>query len=679
MALASVGLACAGVQPPRNPGEPELRRFDVEGTKEVSEELIRSRIVTSGPSWLPFAHKRTFNESAFEGDLKRIVRLYAAYGFYKAKTVESRVTPAGENAVDVLVLVDEGPPTRVRSLAITGLEAVPDDVRTTLLEKLPLREGDVFREGAFDSLKAALAERLREAGFAEAEVASDAVVDLPSDRADIVMRTTPGPRYRFGEVFVAGASQVPRERIAENARTAIHPGELYSESAMAEARRRVADLGVFSTVRVSRGAPDRRDRTIPVVITVREAPFKTLRVGAGFGVDPRRTEVPRATAEWTHRNAFGGLRRLSVNGDAALVFLPSLFTLLSAEKPRVDVALTTAVRFEQPDFIGRSTRFTSSIGYERGVDQSFTYNSVNGNVGVVYRHRRIFDFVPSYNISVFRITGPAPEAAATTTTQEAVLDECSKNQKVCLLTYLEQRVGYDRRDSSVAPTRGAYVSLSLQEGSRFLGGQFDYLRLLPEARFYVPLGPHVLAARFMAGLLRPYSGEGSSVLTRFFLGGNNSQRGFGYRQLAPTFVTCRNHTSDTTTHPPREICATDSSGNIPTEALPVGGNGMLAGNLELRLALPASFGLVTFVDAGEVTPLIENLTWSGIHVAIGLGLRYRTVFGPVRLDVAYRLNTPNIFDTAATFDVFDPELPQNLQKAPSVSRIAVQFSIGEAF
>lgn len=674
LALALAGAGCAAAPPPPTPGDPELRNLDIDGADAVPEGLIRDRIYSSETSWLPFTDPRYYDEAAFETDLKRIVRLYQAQGYYKARVVERQVKPVGDDRVDVRIRIEEGPPTRVRGLAFEGLEEVPAEVRSRLLEGLPLKQGEVFREDAFAALEATLAERLRDAGWAEAEVKGQASVDLPTDRAQVRVQVRPGLRYTIGDLFVAGANQVPRPRIVGEARVALPAGTLYSETGLVEAQRRVFDLGVFSAVRVSRGAPDRTRRTIPVVITVREAPFRTLRASGGFGLDPRRTELPRLGAEWSNRNFFGGLRRLSFGNEASLVFLPNVWTFFSDETHRLDIALASTLQFEQPQVLGRNTSLTASVGYERGVDTSFTYNAARGSLGLVYRYRRVFDFVPTYNFSVFKLTGPAAEAA-TSTTQEAVLDECAVRNELCLLAYLEQRVSFDRRDSVLEPSRGLYASLSLQEGSRYLGGGYDYLRLLPEIRAYFPLGPRVvLAGRVQAGALWAVDGQ-SSVLTRFFLGGSTSQRGFGNRQLAPTLVACRYRSDAGVCENARE--AGKDAGATITEALPVGGNAMLAGNLELRLRLPASVGLVTFMDVGEVARNVGELG-GGIHVAVGLGLRYRTVFGPVRLDVAYRVNDPPI-PTDFSSDLPADDGFGNPVRAPSISRFALHFSIGEAF
>jgi translocation and assembly module TamA len=248
------------------------------------------------------------------------------------------------------------------------------------------------------------------------------------------------------------------------------------------------------------------------------------------------------------------------------------------------------------------------------------------------------------------------------TGQEAALDACAQTGNLCRLAFLEQRFAFDQRDNPVEPHRGYYLGLSLQEGSQYLGGIFDYVRLLPEVRAYVPFDRHVLAARVMSGLLWPRGA--SSVLTRFFLGGSSSQRGFGIRELSPRLV------------------VENTGGGF--QALPIGGDGMIAANLEARLALPAGLGLVAFLDAGDVEPSVSDLRPRDLQIAVGAGLRYRTPVGPVRLDFGWRLNKLDFYNTlpgpGVTADTgVSPEDVAAAGGLPATPRFAIHFSIGEAF
>jgi len=666
--LSCAALGCATTPPPA-PDALELRHLHIEGNDELSDKAIEERILTEGESWVPFSSPRYYDELVLETDLRRIVRLYEAEGYYQARILGHTVTPVGERRVDVTVRVAEGPPTQVRKLKFEGL---PEVLAPLVVSACPLREGATFKEADYETCKKEVVQKLEELGYAEATLDGKAEVDVPSHAADVTLVASPGPRYRFGRIFVAGAEEVPRERITYEARQAMPEGELYSLSKVSEAQRRVFDLGVFSTVRVLRGAPDREAGVMPMVVAVSEAPFRTLRLAAGFGLDPRFTELPRVSTEWTHRNFEGGLRKLSLLGEASLVYLPNLWVIFRKEAPKLDVALNVGAQLEQPEIIGHNTSLTLALGVQREVDVGYQTVGASAGVGLVYRWRRKFEFTPSYQFQIFKLTGDLASAVSTTTAPQAVLDKCSAEDKLCRLAYLEQRASFDLRDNPVEPTRGAYFSLSLQEGSRYLGGGYDYVRIWPEIRGYVPVGPVVVAARIQAGMLMTYSDSTSSVLTRFFLGGSTTERGFGTQQLSPSLVACRYRDPEK----PSVCLDAEQAGKDPgtdvTEVLPIGGNAMVGGNLEVRIPLPASIGVVAFVDVGEVVPEPGDLRLDLVNIAVGLGLRYRTLFGPLRLDAAYRVNDPPLGFIRA------PDLPQGAEPDP-IWRFALHFSIGEAF
>jgi translocation and assembly module TamA len=424
-------------------------------------------------------------------------------------------------------------------------------------------------------------------------------------------------------------------------RVVIPEGSNFSLSVLDEAQQQVFKIGVFSAVKVTHGAPNPSQRTIPVVVQVREAPFRTIRVGGGIGFDNFQTELPRVIAQWTNRNFFGDLRRFSFSNRLALVFVPKV-----SSPEKTGVAITSSLQFLQPSIIGEDIDLTSILEYSNRVSEDYDYyNVLNGSLGLLYDYKSRFSILFSYNIALSRIKAEAGASVELDSPQ--ALDKCTQEGAFCRLTYLEQRAQYDRRNDPINPRRGWYASLSVQEGSHLLGGSFDYLRFMPELRGYWPAGAHVIAARGMAGWLFPKKNQTPSILTRFFLGGTSHRGFFGSQELSPV---------------QKKVNSDD--------LVSVGGQGMLAASLETRFTLPAGFGIVPFLDAGQVTSLVSDLALNNIHYAAGIGLRYRTPFGPIRLDVARRLNNPPV-DLVGEIDRNEIMLLWEPW--------AIHLSIGEAF
>lgn len=657
---AATGSVADGQPPP--PPDPWVRHLDFEGNAHLSDAQLSARISTEGKSWVPFTRRHTFDEAAFGTDLARIERLYRAEGYYQARVVRVRIDhleePRPEESragkVDVTIVIDEGPLTRVAWLDVAGIEMLEESERRAILDRFPLKVGDPMVEAKFDEGRAYLVEALHELGFAEAAVREHAQIFAAEAEADVSYRAQPGERFTIGAINVIGLSRVAEHLVLEQARTELPEGARFSESALKAAEVRIASMGVFGSVRVARGAPDRDSGRIAIDIQLREAPFRTLRLGAGVHLDPKRQELPRIWGSWTHRDLFGGLRRFTAAAELALVFTGRLFD--GVDKPRPAGALELG--FAQPALFGPDLSLDVTLGYERGiVERELYYDAALARVGVPWRVGDRLTFIPSFNFSLARFHVPTGlESLSDEIEQEMALDACAREGRLCRLAYLEQRLVYDRRDSPIAPTRGYWLGISLQEGGRFLGGAYDYLRLMPEARVYLPLGPHVLALRAMFGLIHTFGGASSSVLTRFFLGGASNQRGFGNQGLSPRLA----------------LGGDVRDGEIDdADAIAIGGNAMIAGNVELRFRLPANFGVVVFCDAGEVVLDIDDLKADALQVAVGLGLRYQTIFGPVRLDFGYRVTHPDLqVETVGELGAI---------RLVGLPRWSLLISLGEAF
>ncbi|MCI0674119.1 MAG: BamA/TamA family outer membrane protein, partial [Myxococcaceae bacterium] len=441
--------------------------------------------------------------------------------------------------------------------------------------------------------------------------------------------------------------------------------------------------------------------TVPVVIDVREAKFRSVRAGGGLGAEfgrTGRTEV-RLLGEYTDRNFLGGLRRLTVSGRVGYAWIPSLVTQLIPPKEmevtvprRNDFIYGLNATLEQPRILFRDVSGQLQVGTDRFIEQAFSAFRGGGRVGFSWQPSAPFTLVGSFNLDSYRI-----DAGTTRGTEVGASFVCPETP-LCtvLLSYFEQVLEWDRRDDRIRPRRGYYLGLSLQEG--FARLSFDrpspdpggasvpvtqrgtYLRVVPEVRLYRSFGDTsrlTLATRVRAGTLVPLGlvGEGrlefAPIVTRFFSGGPTTMRGFNSQQLSP-----------------RERQVVDG---VQTE-VPVGGSGLFEASLEARYNVFGPVVLATFLDTGLVTArpfgrvecdreTAPECTHSPVNLpayisrnlqaATGVGLRYLTPVGPIRLDVAYRFLTQDL--PIVVNGVVDPSL------RIEDPRFVFHISIGEAF
>jgi len=667
---------------------PVIRDLTIDGTHAVSPRQIKKKILTSKTGWWPFAHKEYFDPVTWEADLKRIVRLYMARGFYQARIEGSAVTPQ-KNGVALEVKVDEGQPTRVASVELQGLDGLPPADQAAARDGVSLRAGQTFDEGSWESSKSGIVAKLRARGYFRAAAAGQALVGENTREAKLTIVVRPGLPYRFGEIDVKTppGGHIPPVLVWDQTRLAIPSGQLFNEDALDEAQRRVFGMGVFSTVRVVPGTPDDATRRIPVVVTVREAPFRTLRAGGGLKVDQIHQEA-RLIGEWSHRNFLGGLRKLTIHAEAGWAFLPTIWAVAANDQsaaPLKDGPVADfSISFEQPRFLGHpSLREQNSIELQRTLEQ--TYDNLAGRfgTGVIWQPRARISIFPAYRLEADYLNGAPINSAASA----PLTLGCQTTSGSCLvwLSYLEQTLTWDHRDKPLEPRQGFYASLSLQEGGGPLQGNFNYLRVLPDVRGYISFlddGALTLSARLRVGELWPTSGnaEDSAVVIRFYGGGANSMRGFSERRLSPLLEAPAPGTSQA------------PGTNPPLITVPIGGNGLIDGSFEARYSLTDSFRLAGFLDFGQVTTgLIGVGDIPGILWAAGIGIRYITSVGPIRLDLARRLplgtlpplyqadmyGIHQIFYTPdwSCFGLFAPR-----GSAPGTdSACVLQISIGEAF
>ena len=690
--------ACATTNAPP-PSGPKVTDLEIRGTDQVREGAIKDRILTTAtPFWgfWPFGGPSYFDANAWQADLRRIERYYQAQGFYQAKVTHAEVKPAGDDKVAIDISVQEGEPTRISEIQVTGLDTLPEDVREEhrkyVLDGLPLREGDIFKEESWEEAKVRVQERLRELAYAEAEVDGEVRVDVDTRQAVVELRTRPGIRYRFGNTFVATDAnpQVPPRRIIEQVTGALKKGDWYSETALANAQARVFRMGVFGAVKVNRGAPDRESGTVPVVVDVREAPFRSVRLGGGLGVDAARQEV-RAVGEWTHRNFGGGLRRFTVRGRLGYAFIPNVLNF-NKDGPVFDVT----AEYEQPRFLFRDLRAQNSLSVEKGLEQAYDFWGGRLQTGVIWQPHPDFSIFPSYNLQVYRLSG---RVSADSRVPPIVLG-CGEGQAQCnvALSFLELAFTWDRRDDVIEPRDGYYISLSVQKGGGTpLMGDFNYVRLLPDLRIYRSFGEDkrfILAAKVRAGTLNPAGGSQSSIVTRFFSGGGTFMRGFNGQRLSPLAALQRTADVDGDGNP-------DVVQDAEWDTVPVGGNSLFETSVEMRYQFTESLMVAAFYDTGLVG--IEDFSHANRpklfgpqhYHAVGMGLRYLTVVGPVRLDIARRLNiggglpvsTPGYiypeaggcFGIGSRWRPTGPTTPSGAFAGAPDGLCALHLSIGEAF
>ncbi len=420
---------------------------------------------------------------------------------------------------------------------------------------------------------------LRNAGYAFATVATPRAIAHPTTHLlDLTYRVTPGPRVRIGAIRFAGLTHTDAAFLHRH--LALAPGQRYSEAALQQARRSLLGLGVFSAVTPlppERGAV--QDATVPVVFQVAEQKRHTVSLSASYATD---TGVNLGTS-WLDRNLLGKAETLSFS--AAVNNLGGTGTT----SPGYDLKSV----FTKPDFAVPGQKLSVEI---EGIRESLTAYSRTALLGDVNLSRE----VAKNGLLAF---GPA-------FVSERVHQE--GRARTYVLAQLPLSFTWTGANDLLEPTRGVNAGLTLTPTVPAAGGGDPFLILRAAASFYLPVetgGWGVLALRGQVGSIQGARRFQLPPDQRFYAGGSGTVRGYTYQTVGPLFP----------------------------DKVPEGGAAMDAFSVEFRQHVTRTIGLVPFVDAGQVSAGSAPFTGT-LRVSAGLGGRYYTAIGPIRLDVAFPLN-----------------------------------------
>jgi translocation and assembly module TamA len=682
-------LAVAGCGP-KGPHGPWVHKIYLDGAKQVKAKDIRGKMLVQQSSWIPLSPKKYLDHAlSAEVDRERIATYYRTRGYYAAEVPKVEVTPyktdsskpkddpKAVEAVDIHYTVVEGQPVKIAQINIEGLEGIGEDGQHAV-KKLELKPGQLFEHEPYLLAKEKILQRLRRRGYAFAGfIVSEAAVDRTALTAELTWVIDPGPKVVLGAVTVEGTSDVDPEALKKHA--GIPTGERYSPEILDSVQGKLYNLGLFTAVNVEPVPdPDRPD-VADVKITVTEGKFRELRLGVGVGIESLRTEV-HGEMVFTQRRFLGGLRVLQLTLKPGYAALPAVWA-----NPiyRHGPMLLAKAEFTQPDLIGTDSALTLALTYNLGIEYAYQYHGPEGRVGLTrgFWKDRIrlaaaydFQFLDFFNID------PSINNIGESGSLFGFVDPYR-------LGYLQELVSLDLRNRAVDARSGFFLSFLFEHGGVYTGSAFEYQKLMPEVRGYIPIGERVtIAARIQFGQMFTQGDLGSPITERFYLGGPNSHRGFTYNRLS--YQVCSGTPLTGVPIPQKLDCEKaemDKSAIGDFRRIPVGGDQMLLGQLELRVALfklaKNWVSLVAFSDAGDVAaprnacptgkcdavPYSDHIDLTRLHVAVGGGLRYKTVIGTVRFDLGVRLNRLSLKE-ADGYENPDPD-----------QRIAYHISIGEAF
>lgn len=413
----------------------------------------------------------------------------------------------------------------------------------------------------------------RRAGRAKVSIAGQNVVaNHPSRRLDADVRLNPGAVIAFGQLRQAGSSTVRPRRIEQIA--GLPTGARYSPDTLDDVARRLRRTGTFSSVTLSEADELSPDNLMDVTVDLTDAKPRKL----GFGAELSSFEGVRLSGYWLHRNFFGGAERLRFDAEISGI---------GGQSGGIDYDI--AARLERPAVFGPDTNVFTFL--ELGYEDEPSYETRTGNIGLGVS--RIFGR---------RLQGDASAAFRFSETRDVF------GTRGFSVFALPGNLEWDNRDQALKPTTGAFAALGVTPFINLDGtGAGANVNLdLRGYRNLAPGGGVVLAGRAQVGAT--FGPNLANVPPEFlyYSGGGGSVRGQPYQSLG----------------------ISQGSGRQS------GGTGFLGASTELRFDLENGFGVVGFADAGFIGDTDFSTNNGDWHAGAGLGLRYDTGLGPIRVDLA---------------------------------------------
>ena len=593
--------------------------FEISGNRSVP-------LADLAPS-LRLRDGQPFSEARLDADLATVQDLYRRRGFASAKAqpaveIVTATPPFAQVPVAVRIVVSEGVRTVVDGVTFTGHQALND---AALRAAIGLQPGMPFVPGQLAVDRDAIQIKYQNLGYETATV--DARPEFNQNGTNVAIEFTirEGPQVFVDHVLIVGNLRTSTQTIERALQ--LKQGDPFNAAAINASQRLLVALGLFRRAQISElrhGAENLRD----VLVTIEEAPPTSIGYGGGVEGKLRRVRetsdgnavdtfllAPRASFDIGRRNLFGKNRSLSLSTSVAanrLGLQPGAPLDTSSNVTEYRVVGT----FREPRLFDTPIDAFVNMTFEQQIRSSFAFSRRSLSATAVRRLPRGYSVTSSYQLQRTDVFNQNVLSV-----DQPLIDRTFQQ---FLLSSFSGSATRDTRNDAVDPTAGEYTSGTVQLAARAIGSEFGFAKSYFTTQLFrpIPRAPGVVFAGNAAlGMANGFNVEGQlKASERFFAGGDTTNRGFALDQLGVRHVPAQ--PGDT----------------IDEDGFAIGGNGLLVLMGELRAHVKGGFGVVGFVDTGNVFARVADIDVTEFRTSVGGGIRYKSPIGPLRVDGGFKIH-----------------------------------------
>ncbi len=556
-----------------------------EGEKVLLKDVSFSGITINPESVkkiIPLKEKKPFNANRLDESRDTLRRFYNALGYLQADVLDIRKEFSDDGReINLEYVMSEGTKTIMEKISIEGNVLI---LTSQILEAIELHEGSPYNSLDIGDARHRLISYYRRYGFLDAVVAVDSRIEGKS--AFITFKVTENRRAIVGKIILRGNHRTKAKIIFRE--FTIEEGDPFNSEEITNIKRHLYKLGIFNEVSIEALDPgnERNGEIVKdMLVTLKEAKAGSVEVTAGYG----DYEGFRGSFDIKYRNIGGYDREAGFRTEISEVEKKFIFSfrepwLFNMDDIPLKIFLIRenrrSINIETRDVLYKLDKQSLIVGIEKEIAKGL-------KAGLDYE----YSFTDTKDVE-----------------EDVIL---SKEDTGTLgIGSVSPSLFYDTRDNPFDPLSGSlhgivvkYASQAFLSETEFIKGNFQ------SSWFFQLMKPVVFAFSLRGGAAHGFDTKELPLIERFFLGGRSSVRGYKNDALGP-----KGENGD-----------------------PTGGNVLALLNWELRFSLKKGFGLVAFVDAGNVWQTFDDVE-DELKYTAGAGLRYRTPVGPIRIDYGHKMN-----------------------------------------